>query len=216
MKKKVIISLSAMLIVFFSAGLFLTRQDNSAEKAAIHQNKGKTIHLSGSYAIDPTNLAQVAGISDNVFIGEVMGEKETVYTGEARTPVTVYKVKVLENLKGELSKKLPVKLYKFGGTAENGNLFIFEDDEMPQAGNYYAFSTQTTPSGYDLPAGSILASGMNSNIRLDENEVNGEKTGRSSGKILEFQDAVKAQVPFDRKRGEIVDSETYFSESLPE
>ncbi|GAB2027406.1 hypothetical protein OfM2_13090 [Lactovum odontotermitis] len=169
-----------------------------------------------NYAVDPYNLAAIAGIADNVFVGEVMSDVETVYPGKSRLPLTVYKVRVVANLKGKFAVDRPLRLYKDGGYAENGDLYISEDDEMPEKENYYVFATHTQPKGMEIPAGSILASGMNSNVRVDENEVNEEKTGRSSGKILEFQEAVENQVPFDRERAEIVDSETYFNESLPE
>ncbi|GAB2027539.1 hypothetical protein [Lactovum odontotermitis] len=215
MKKKIIILLSLLVIALLSVGAFFSMRNN-VPRNTTQKKSGKTIYVSASYAIDPTNLSELAGIADNVFVGEVINDMETVYSGKSRLPLTVYKVRVVENIKGKFAVDKPLRLYKDGGYTENGDLNIYSDDEMPQSGNYYVFSTYTQNPDRDLPSGSIVASGMNSNIRLDKNEVNGENTGRSSGKILEFQNAVENQVPFDRERGEIVDSETYFNEALPE
>ncbi|GAB2024969.1 hypothetical protein OfM1_10400 [Lactovum odontotermitis] len=166
--------------------------------------------MSGSYAVDPNNLEALSGIVDNVFVGEVIKEIETIYPKPAKTPFTVYEVKVIENLKGEFSESKSVRLYKDGGHAENGTLYIYEDDEMPEKGNYYIFATYTQNPNRDLPAGSIVASGMNSTIPLN----NSGSVALKSNKVKEFQDAVANQTPFERERGTIVDSETYLNESL--
>jgi len=159
--------------------------------------------MESSFAIDHDNLQELVGYADNVFVGYVENLENTVYkfpvsietkngVREVTQPYTTFSVTVTENIKGSLLKTHPISLQKAGGIDEENNLLLlYEDDFLPEEGQYYLFSTFTQPDG------SLLISGPNTNRVLDieeEDQIYGSALFRDS------TEAVSNEVRFNRER----------------
>lgn len=135
-------------------------------------------YLRATYAIDYSNLNEVVGDADYVFVGTVKKEETTVYKNvvsienengkimEESSPYTNYKIDVLENIKGNLATEGEISIQKSGGISKDKTKYIvFEGDELPKVGKNYIFFA------YAQPDGSLLLSGKVSNIdlKVDEN-----------------------------------------------
>lgn len=118
-----------------------------------------------SYAYDVDDQKEAVGISQYVFIGFVEEYIETMYNGEF--PNTNYKIKVLENLKGDLEKNKSYIMRKTGGISKNNDrIYLEEGDLLPLSGEIYLFMGETLN-------GKVCIGGKNSNIPLDI-EANGK------------------------------------------
>lgn len=111
-----------------------------------------------TFIYDITKLENVVGYSDYVFIGKVEKYINTSYISNSNMPLTEYSVKVLHNIKGELTED--IILFKDGGISKKYNNFIiFRGDLLPKVGEIYFFSV------YALKDGTLRAgSGPSSNI----------------------------------------------------
>lgn len=88
---------------------------------------------------DVADPHKLVGISNNVFVGEVVAEKGT-YIHELGIPETEFQVRVLENIKGKLPEM--VTLNQVGGYDSRSNsLILVENDALLQLGAKYLFAT---------------------------------------------------------------------------
>ena len=130
----------------------------------------------GCYTIDVYSYEELAGDADYVMIGKVVEELGVKYEfpvmtedkdgtpKEVSMPYTEYSVKVIENLKGELSQEEPIIISKDGGITKDGKFCeLHECDVLPIEGNEYGFYI------YAQKDGSNLASGPNLQIMLKRN-----------------------------------------------
>lgn len=107
------------------------------------------------------------------------------------SPYTVYSVEVLENLKGNLNKEMPITIEKSGGLSTDGNIYLYEDDILPIEEEYYIII------GYGQPDGSILLTGPSSNIHLD---IDGKKELIMDNIVKEYVKAIENEITKDRTR----------------
>lgn len=160
-------------------------------------------NLSGSFSIDVNDLTQIVGDADYVFVAEVNDEVETIYKNkvtietengnkEVSDPYTKYTITVVDNIKGKLKKNNQFDILKAGGISQDKkSIVLYEDDELFEVGKYYIMSA------YAQPDGSLLVSGPNSSLVL--NETSKEKVV-SSEKYKEYKKALENEVVSDRKR----------------
>lgn len=171
-----------------------------------------------SQAYDLSSLAARVGFSDNVFVAKVQKieaiymQKNTDGTSDGKSPATIYRLNILENIKGNLSTSKPVLLYKDGGVLPDGTTVIQENDLLPDVGSYYIFTASIeggAPAGITtaVPEGTLNSSGENSTVLLDKDEVKALK----SSKIKDFENAFKNQRQFNTSRFPIKGSEVYTS-----
>jgi hypothetical protein len=97
---------------------------------------------------DPNDKKQLAGFADYVFVAEVTEVVGTGYSGVEMYdgfrfdshPFTQYKIRVLENLKGNLKTDEDITLTKHDGVYYFGEKVSFlEGDMLPDAGECYIF-----------------------------------------------------------------------------
>ena len=108
------------------------------------------------WVFDPNNKNQLAGWADYIFVAEVT---EVVGTGYMEvemydgfrfdsTPFTRYKIRVLENLKGQLTTKEDIPLTKDDGVEFFGKKVSFlEGDMLPDVGECYIFLCRCDEDG---------------------------------------------------------------------
>lgn len=189
-KMKIVLSLGALAALAIVVMVF------SSITKPINSNEITTSYLRGTFSIDYSNLNAVVGDADYVFLGNVVSEDDTVYkdvatienedgtTREVSSPYTNYTIKVMENIKGNLTTDLAIPVQKSGGLSEDGTqYFLYEGDELPIVGENYIFFA------YAQPDGSLLISGPISNMSIS-NEANNDISLFST--TTEYDDVVDA------------------------
>lgn len=144
------------------------------------------------WAFDVNDKNKVAGASDYVFVGEVKKVVGTGYTDVRyydgfdidENPFTLYEIRVLENIKGELTTNRDIPLTKHDGVYYFGKrVSTIEGDNLPDEGECYIFLCHTDEDG-ELVIGSFSYFG---DIYLCKAE---EYTGNES--LIEiYRDAVE-------------------------
>ena len=156
------------------------------------------------WAFDVYDKAKVAGVSHYIFIGEVINEVETLYDEKGRGAYTIYDVRVIENIKGELVLDV-VRLRKSGGLSKDKNYYdILEDDFLPKRGDICMFYTKATREDElfipDGPNGNNLIYSAKDPAKSISFEV--------YSKTTEYVEAVKAyeneEYPYDYPKEERV------------
>jgi hypothetical protein len=232
MKKKLFLAL------FFPAGLLLGLIFYTGFKMLESRNQivgGTDDTIYATYRVNPESKKAMTGIADNVFVGKVVKKLGIVYIGHRyeyepgsevisyRTlepeiwpypdgvPYTVYKVKVLENIKGELDKAHYVKVYKDGGIDNNGAEWVYENDALPKNGDFCIFTTFSKPEAGRIPMGTLIASGQNSSVTIGEASDEENKI-LNSDEVRAFKNAAADETAYQRSRALIVDAEVYLDE----
>lgn len=113
--------------------------------------------------IDETDLYSYVGAMDYVFVGTV----EEVVKSEVDNdfPYIIYRIKVNEDMKGNLVDTVEVK--KMGGYTNKGTLILNETDQskdngLPEVDKQYIFMT------YAQPNGSLLLAEINGNVEVTD------------------------------------------------
>ena len=159
----------------------------------------KYVHTNTDY--NPDDPREVIGSQAYVFVGFVeethdyMTEKDTrefpERTKKNDLPTTECIVKVIKNIKGELTEGVSFSFYKGGGISEDGKYIeLCYNDLTPEVGKYYIFT------GYAHEDGTVTGGGENGTIEL-ESGINAENLD-SSKIYLEYVDAAKNQVSFGK------------------
>lgn len=141
-----------------------------------------------SMVVDETNLYEYVGIVDYVFVGTVEEIVKNVVPDEpggSDEDLSVYKIQVDKNLKGELAEN--IECSKHGGLKKDGTMMLLfsdnsNDSGLPETGNQYIFLA------YAQPDGSLTLSEFFDNRPYDD-EL-----------LQEYLDYCKNEVPFDRSR----------------
>lgn len=141
-----------------------------------------------SMVVDETDLYAYVGAADYVFVGTV---EETVRNvipdkpGSSEEDLSVYKIRVDENLKGKLTKN--IECSKHGGFKKDGTMMLIYSDRskdtgLPESENQYIFLA------YAQPDGSLTLSEFFDNRPYDE------------ALLQEYLDYCNNEIPFDRTR----------------
>jgi hypothetical protein len=134
-------------------------------------------------------IENVIGYSDYVFVGKVVGYKQTTIDASGM-PNTTYFVEVIENIKGSLTAEEEIELIKSGGLDENyKSIVLYESDIMPKINEYYVFSV------YGLQSGGIKAEGLNTTIKIENTE-----NYKIDEEYLRFVEAYENEVVYERTR----------------
>lgn len=171
----VVITLSVVgiLLVLFALGrlsfeIFKDKLENNIfplkdPVSVINSEYERTKGVMINWAYNINNENEVAGFADYVFVAEVT---EVVGTGYSEVemydgfridsfPFTRYKIRVLENLKGQLRTDEDIPLTKHDGVEFFGKKVSFLDGDMlPDAGECYIFLCNTDEDG-ELNIGSF-------------------------------------------------------------
>lgn len=169
---KVWIYIVAICITTISGLVMCNYYINSVKKNTAAKKEEHTVRrIHATYRYNVNNLSNVVGDADYVFVARVDKLVNTVYRNAVKKedvwisrPYTQYQLKVCKNIKGKLSNKKKVTIYKAGGKEKNSNLkHIYDKDRLPQKGKYYVFMA------YVQKDGSLLVSGANSTLVLGKN-----------------------------------------------
>ncbi|HHY72372.1 MAG TPA: hypothetical protein GX497_03935 [Bacillus bacterium] len=197
-KKNILIAVTAVLVVGGAVGVnsISKNNDSGVAESSVDISKLPVYPIRGSFVYDVNNKNEAVGISDYVFVGKVVSNNGTIYKDvvtmedengkpkEVGTPYTSYTIEVVDNIKGKLKKDSPIDVLKHGGvTQDNKAVFVFENDELPEANKFYIFL------GYAQKDGSILISGPNSNILLN---TSANQLKQNINSLKEYQEYRKA------------------------
>lgn len=133
-------------------------------------------------SIDGANLYQYVGSVDYVFVGEVT-QADTMITED--DDKSSYKIKVLENIKGELVNE--IECSKHGGILADGTMVLYatdnvQDTGIPNTGSTYIFMA------YAQPDGSLILSELYGSVEYTEES------------LKEYKNYFENQVPYERER----------------
>ncbi len=177
MKKN--IALGVLICIFSLAGC-------SAKNVTWNGDTEYYAHV--NMVIDETNLYEYVGAVDYVFVGTVEEIIKNVIPdvpNGSDTDLSVYKIRVDENLKGELVES--VECSKHGGFKKDGTMMLLfsdssEDTGLPESGHQYIFLA------YAQSDGSLTLSEF-----FDNRPYNDALLG-------EYLDYCSNEIPFDRTR----------------
>jgi hypothetical protein len=175
-KKKVTIIAFTLIVLI---GLFIAL-NNIAQKSS-----SKTVVLHPSYVSDFSDDSALVGFAQNVFIGEIVSEKGNKKLSEY--PETQFNVKVIENIKGNLSGTVIVN--QEGGYLDK-TLYVVENDTMLKQGKKYLFATR-----YNKAENFHTVIPVNGKVNIDSNEKIKDFSDR-------FKNAYKQAKYFDETKGE--------------
>lgn len=120
-------------------------------------------YIDGVNAFDASNLSEVVGFCDYVFVGKVNSELGNVYN--SIFPKTQYNVTVIDDIKGNLSSYGEVTINKVGGLSEDkSEIILSENDFLPEQGEIYIFTAFVSGNG------ELCVQGENSNVLISDSE----------------------------------------------
>lgn len=174
--------MNKILPILFSVILVLTLSSCSKEESVEQTTE--------DFAVDINDPHELVGFADYYFVAEVISQINTEYRHpiileggkEITSPYTKYKVKVLNNIKGELPLDEEIVVTKAGGVSEDGELLLYEDDALLEEGKTYIITASAQEDG------SLLISGPNSSKEYDPKDLE------------QYQDIYDNEVKFDRER----------------
>ncbi|MCD7727879.1 MAG: hypothetical protein LUH57_05995 [Ruminococcus sp.] len=180
---KIILAVCIVVVLVIAAVILLiVFKGNSKE-----DNADSISYVDGLFIIDYDDLREVAGSNDYIFVGQVISEGKTEDDEELPLPVTEFKIRVEENIKGELITDEDITIYKSGGISdETGMLTLYEDDCMPEAGNRYVFYA------FAQPDGTLLLSGPVSNVLIGSADTQGANASDDYSENQEYLAALDA------------------------
>lgn len=197
MKKRII--LLAMLISISAFGCNkkpTTQKYNSTE---LSQSLPITYN-DACYVVNVNEPKEVVGWGDYVFVAKVEEELRTEYNNvrinekgdKTGKPYTFYRIKAIENLKGNLKLNDSIEYYKHGGVSYDGkSISLLEGDNLLEVGKYYILIAASDEDGR-------LGQGVpNSSIELN---INNDDELSNSDVYKAYKDYVQNEITFDRKR----------------
>lgn len=175
------------LFIFCSCTSSLTTEE---EYDLLVSNELPIDTIYATFVYENDKLINVIGFSDYVFLGKVKEYKETITDTPSKIPETVYVVKVIENIKGNLTTDNNIEVIKSGGLSEDYKTkVIFEDDLLPEINCNYIFLVCASEDG------KTSATGANTTMKI-ENTDNYTK----DSEYLKCIEAYENQVIYDRVR----------------
>ncbi|PDO09356.1 MAG: hypothetical protein BLM47_13000 [Candidatus Reconcilbacillus cellulovorans] len=116
----------------------------------------------GEYAFDITDKELLVGWADNVFIGTVLKKEKEIK--DDVSPLSIYEVKVEENIKGNLYGNIKIS-HRGGYDNDKKVLFRFEGDDYLKVGAKYLFVSR-----YDSETSTHRIVPVEGDIALDSKE----------------------------------------------
>ncbi len=177
LSKKMGVATLILVTMFFIYAFSLINRDSSSP--------GKIVYISPSYVTDVSNDSKLAGIADNIFIGEVkaqLGNKK-----QDKVPESQFKVEVIQNIKGSLIGAVTVN--QQGGN-DSGSLILVEGDSLLEVGRTYLFATRVNQ---EQKWNTLVP--VYGDIRVD-NDV------KKNDLIDRFTRAYKEEIPFKYSKGQ--------------
>ena len=156
-----------MMMAVGVTGIFISECKSVTTDDGFHNGK-KIERVMGSSEVTDGDLKGTFGYADYVAVVKIQSEDTTNYKNVTQTetvkfgiPYTKYKVKVCENLRGELPKDKEITVSKAGGLSIDGKCYyVDEGDVLPEEGRYYIMSFCVQQDG------SLLASGADTTIAI--------------------------------------------------
>ena len=154
--------------------------------------------ISAAYMFDLTDKRQLVGWADDVFVGRVIEQSSSGFVPSAgeklmasQMPYTLFRVEVLESLKGSLSGV--VELRQDGDATT-----LLESDPQLKAGEVCLFVTHGSYDPKATQTGDQPAPGRPRVINGFGDVRVPEATARGAV-VAEFRDAVENQIPFGQQ-----------------
>lgn len=195
-------SMYYVVLCMLSCAMIFTGCGKTKENATGQDSTG---YIHADFAIDMNNPNEVIGFSDHYFIAQVVKEEKVEYrdpvvvetkngTKEVSTPYTHYTIRVIKNIKGELPTEENILLIKCGGRSKDGQMILYENDQLLIENSTYIFAACVQPDG------SLLISGPNLSEIIDESKLSSKEVKEETlGKYVEMY---KQEVKYDRERFE--------------
>ncbi len=171
--------------ILFAAALFLCfggcRGKNPASVPEYQE-------IASSYAFDVSDINKIMENIDCSFVALIEKELRTDYDNWAM-PTTIYAVKVMENIKGELPVNRTIEIAKYGGLSEDKKTYFANSDDVSlEIGKLYVMNVFFPLNPNKPPLSSL---GCYSNILL-EDSVNGRlKQGAIAPEALNTSEIVQ-------------------------
>lgn len=135
-----------------------------------------------SMVFDETDMYQYVGVVDYIFVGEVIDANQRL---KDVTEKSTYKIKVVENLKGQLVEN--IECDKYGGYLKDGTMVLLESDNTRESGLLEIGNTYIIMA-YGQNDGSLLISEFYSNTIYNQDNLN------------DYKDYIQNEVTMDRMR----------------
>ena len=157
--QKIIILLSAIIIVFLTIGTAIAFDTRSSEDDEI---PGPKIIVCPAY--DPYILPELTGSVDYVFVAKVNRVEGVVSSPpDSGYSQIVYSAQVVENIKGELITDQPIHFQRAGDLSKGGKYYpIIFNDVLPEVGQTYIFYAYAQPDGSLFMSGETSATPLTS------------------------------------------------------
>ncbi|MDR0884070.1 MAG: hypothetical protein LBN05_05650 [Oscillospiraceae bacterium] len=198
MKKALWSLLAVALVAAIAVGGYLAFGQTAVPNPSEEPLETQTIEQ--MLTIDPTDLKQLVGHVEYVFVAYVVETYDYYSTKNERTfpavlhktdpkqPVTECVLKVVQNIKGSLKENAEISYYKMAGITENLDgkkiMVLQEDTFLPVPGQYYLFTGMGAQRDGTLTGGE--------NVALEEG-IDAKNLARS--KIVQaYSDAFKNEV----------------------
>ncbi len=174
--------------VLLIAALCVLLTLSGCSKKTVEWNGNVEYYARVSMVVDETDLYAYVGVVDYVFVGTVEEVVRNVIPDEpggSGEDLSVYKLRVVKNLKGELAEN--IECSKHGGLRKDGTMLLMfsdrsKDTGLPEAGKQYIFLA------YAQSDGSLTLSEFFDNRPYNE------------ALLREYTDYCENEVPFDRTR----------------
>lgn len=164
MIKKLSITLLVVLMLILSLTACTKNLSREEQYKLLASNELSVESIRASFVYGESTIENVTGNAKYVFVGQVIKYSATITNTPNKIPRTVYSVKVIENLKGEINTAEEINVTKGGGLSENyKKVVLFEDDFMPLENEYYIFSCNKNDNNY-------FCQGALSTIKLEDIE----------------------------------------------
>ena len=174
--QKIIILLSAIIIVFLTIGTAIAFDTRSSEDEEI---PGPQIIVCPAF--DPYNLPEFTGSVDYVFVAKVSKVDGVVSPSPDFYSQIVYSAQVVENIKGELITGQPIHFKRAGDLSKGGKYYpIIFNDVLPEVGQTYIFYAYAQPDGSLLMSGETSATPLTSLNYLEAAMPSALQIGRAS------------------------------------
>lgn len=140
---------------------------------------GEILYNHVTMTFDETDMYQYIGAVDYVFVGKITEENRIIKDVQS---MSSYKIEVLHNLKGELSKDVECK--KYGGILSDGTMVLLESDMIKETGLPIEDETYIIMA-YAQPDGSLTISEFYANTMYSEENLNAYKEYISNEVVLD-------------------------------